>query len=230
MALNSAVTIDGGEIGRAQALQALAAGVPAHSDMNPVLIKPSSDTGAQIIIHGQVRADMNARDYHQYKTTAMSAVLQSYQRLQAQYDVVMVEGAGSPAEINLRENDIVNMEVALAAQAACLLVTDIDRGSEALIVAAVREARPHDGIVGEEGWNLWLALAVGLVDEVVPLDQLESRVMEQAQRMHAHLRRLFERPALAGLVSGRTTDRRLKLTNGSEVELLAQSQVSVRGT
>ncbi|MFZ2321146.1 MAG: cobyric acid synthase, partial [Pseudomonas sp.] len=128
MALNSAVTVDGGEIGRAQALQAIAAGVPPHSDMNPVLLKPSSDTGAQVIIHGQVRADMNARDYHQYKSVAMQAVLESHQRLAAQYEVVMVEGAGSPAEINLRERDIANMGFAEAVDCPVILVADIDRG------------------------------------------------------------------------------------------------------
>src|ERR1700694_1039824 len=81
MALNSAVTADGGEIGRAQALQAQAAGLAPHTDMNPGLLKPSSDTGAQVIIHGKVQSDMNARDYHQYKTVAMQAVLASYRRL-----------------------------------------------------------------------------------------------------------------------------------------------------
>ena len=128
MALNSAVTSDGGEIGRAQALQAQAAGLAPHTDMNPVLLKPSSDTGAQVIIHGKVRADMNARDYHQYKTVAMQAVLASYQRLSAQYDVVIVEGAGSPAEINLRERDIANMGFAEAVDCPVILVADIDRG------------------------------------------------------------------------------------------------------
>ncbi len=128
MALNSAVTVDGGEIGRAQALQAQAAGIPAHTDMNPVLLKPSSDTGAQVIIHGKVRADMNARDYHQYKVIAMSSVLDSYQRLQSQYDVILVEGAGSPAEINLREHDIANMGFAEAVDCPVILVADIDRG------------------------------------------------------------------------------------------------------
>ncbi|MET3137491.1 adenosylcobyric acid synthase [Undibacterium sp. GrIS 1.2] len=128
MALNSAVTIDGGEIGRAQALQAIAAGLPAHTDMNPVLLKPSSDTGAQIIIHGKVRADMNARDYDQYKTIAMQAVLQSYGRLQQQYDNIIVEGAGSPAEINLRARDIANMGFAEAVDCPVILVADIDRG------------------------------------------------------------------------------------------------------
>ncbi|MES2935613.1 MAG: cobyric acid synthase [Pseudomonadota bacterium] len=128
MALNSAVTSDGGEIGRAQALQAQAAGLAPHTDMNPVLLKPSSDTGAQVIIHGKVRADMNARDYHQYKTIAMAAVLESHQRLLAQYDAVIVEGAGSPAEINLRDRDIANMGFAEAVDCPVILVADIDRG------------------------------------------------------------------------------------------------------
>jgi adenosylcobyric acid synthase len=128
MALNSAVTADGGEIGRAQALQAQAAGLVAHTDMNPVLLKPSSDTGAQVIIHGKARADMNARDYHQYKTTAMQAVLASYGRLSTQYETVLVEGAGSPAEVNLRARDIANMGFAEAVDCPVILVADIDRG------------------------------------------------------------------------------------------------------
>ncbi|MTV41696.1 cobyric acid synthase [Duganella radicis] len=128
MALNSAVTEDGGEIGRAQALQAIAAGVPAHTDMNPILLKPSSDIGAQVIIHGKVRAEMNARDYHQYKTVAMQAVLESHERLLQRYDCVMVEGAGSPAEINLRDRDIANMGFAEKVDCPVVLVADIDRG------------------------------------------------------------------------------------------------------
>ncbi len=128
MALNSAVTSDGGEIGRAQALQAVAAGIAPHTDMNPVLLKPSSDTGAQVIIHGRVRAEMNARDYHQYKTVAMGAVLESHARLRAQYEAVVVEGAGSPAEINLRDRDIANMGFAEAVDCPVVLVADIDRG------------------------------------------------------------------------------------------------------
>ena len=128
MALNSAVTIDGGEIGRAQALQAQAAGLPPHTDMNPVLLKPSSDTGAQVIIHGKLRADMNARDYHQYKTTAMGAVLESYRRLGERYECIVVEGAGSPAEINLRDRDIANMGFAEAVDCPVILIADIDRG------------------------------------------------------------------------------------------------------
>ena len=128
MALNSAVTIDGGEIGRAQALQARAAGVEPHTDMNPVLLKPNSDTGSQVIIQGHAIGNMDARRYHQYKSIAMKSVLQSYHRLQDQYDVVLVEGAGSPAEINLRTNDIANMGFARAVNAPVLLIADIDRG------------------------------------------------------------------------------------------------------
>lgn len=128
MALNSAVTADGGEIGRAQALQAMAARIPLHTDMNPILLKPSSDTGAQIIIHGKVRSDMNARDYHDYKPVAMQAVLESYARLQQQYETILVEGAGSPAEINLRDRDVANMGFAEAVDCPVILVADIDRG------------------------------------------------------------------------------------------------------
>ena len=128
MALNSAVTADGGEIGRAQALQALAAGLAPHTDMNPVLLKPSSDTGAQIIIHGQARLDLDARAYHAYKPEAMKAVLASHARLAQAYEVVVVEGAGSPAEINLRDRDIANMGFAERVDCPVVLVADIDRG------------------------------------------------------------------------------------------------------
>lgn len=128
MALNSAVTADGGEIGRAQALQALACGIPAHTDMNPVLIKPSSDTGAQIIIQGKALQNMPAAAYHDYKPIAQKAVLQSFGRLQQEYDAVVVEGAGSPAEINLRDRDIANMGFAEAVDCPVILIADIDRG------------------------------------------------------------------------------------------------------
>ncbi|MBI5912426.1 MAG: cobyric acid synthase [Betaproteobacteria bacterium] len=128
MALNSAVSVDGGEIGRAQALQAQAAGVPPHTDMNPVLLKPNSDIGAQIVIHGKARMDMDARAYHEYKPIALTAVLESYRRLRARYECVLVEGAGSPAEVNLRERDIANMGFAEAVDCPVILVADIDRG------------------------------------------------------------------------------------------------------
>jgi len=128
MALNSAVTIDGGEIGRAQAVQAQACGLAPHTDMNPVLLKPNTDVGAQVIIQGKAIGCMDARRYHDYKPQARDAVLESYTRLSAQYDVILVEGAGSPAEINLREHDIANMGFAEAVDCPVLLVADIDRG------------------------------------------------------------------------------------------------------
>ena len=128
MALNSAVTVDGGEIGRAQAVQAEAARVPPHTDMNPVLLKPNTDTGAQVIIHGHAIGCMDARTYHAYKPEAMRAVLASHSRLVERFDVVMVEGAGSPAEINLREGDIANMGFAEAVDCPVILIADIDKG------------------------------------------------------------------------------------------------------
>jgi adenosylcobyric acid synthase len=128
MALNSAVTADGGEIGRAQAVQAQACELDPVSDMNPVLLKPNSDTGAQVIIQGKVAADLDARAYHRYKLVARHAVLESFRRLSDHYDAIVVEGAGSPAEINLRDNDIANMGFAEAVDCPVVLVADIDRG------------------------------------------------------------------------------------------------------
>ena len=128
MALNSAVSSDGGEIGRAQAVQAQACGLEPHTDMNPVLLKPNSDTGCQVIIQGKVVCNLEATGYHAYKPTAMRAVLDSYQRLANQYECIVVEGAGSPAEINLREGDIANMGFAEAVDCPVLLIADIDRG------------------------------------------------------------------------------------------------------
>ncbi len=128
MALNSAVTQDGGEIGRAQAVQAQACRLEPTRDMNPVLLKPCSDTGAQVIIQGRALANMEAADYHGYKAVARGAVLASYRRLRERFAAVIVEGAGSPAEINLRDNDIANMGFAEAVDCPVILVADIDRG------------------------------------------------------------------------------------------------------
>src|SRR5947207_3035039 len=129
MSLNSAATPDGLEIGRAQALQAEACRVSARAEMNPILIKPSSDTGAQIVVLGRVWGQVSAADYHQRRVEELfPIVLDSYRKLAGEYDTILIEGAGSPAEINLKEHDIVNMRMAQAANAACLLVGDIDRG------------------------------------------------------------------------------------------------------
>jgi adenosylcobyric acid synthase len=128
MSNNAAVTLDGGEIGRAQALQARAARVPATVDMNPILLKPQSDIGAQVVVQGRVAGTSAARDWQQRKATFLPAVLESFERLRAASDLVLVEGAGSASEVNLRANDIANMGFARAAGVPVVLVGDIDRG------------------------------------------------------------------------------------------------------
>ncbi|GAB1363869.1 hypothetical protein MASR1M32_31050 [Rhodobacter sp.] len=128
MSNNAAVTEDGGEIGRAQALQALACGVAPHTDMNPVLLKPETDTGAQVVVQGKRLSTTRAADYPALKPRLMAAVLESFGRLKARADLVIVEGAGSPAEVNLRRNDIANMGFALATGVPVVLAGDIDRG------------------------------------------------------------------------------------------------------
>ena len=128
MSNNAAVTSDGGEIGRAQALQARACGVAASVHMNPVLLKPQSETGAQIIVQGRIFATAHARDYQSLKPGLMPRVLESFRRLQAEAEIVLVEGAGSASEINLRVNDIANMGFAREAGVPVVLIGDIDRG------------------------------------------------------------------------------------------------------
>jgi adenosylcobyric acid synthase len=129
MSLNSAATPDGYEIGRAQALQAEAAGIPPSVHMNPVLIKPSSDASSQIVVRGTVWGNLDARTYHEHRATMLLPVVEeSYRELASANDIIVLEGAGSPAEINLKDNDIVNMRMAKLANAPCLLVGDIDRG------------------------------------------------------------------------------------------------------
>jgi adenosylcobyric acid synthase len=210
MALNSAVTVDGGEIGRAQALQALAAGVLAHSDFNPVLLKPSTDQRAQVIIHGKVAACLDARDYLEYKTIAMEAVLASWQRLMRDYEKIIVEGAGSPAEINLRERDVANMGFAEAVDSPVLLVADIDRGGvfahivgtlellsaseQARVVGFVINRFRGDMTLLESGLE-WLEKRTGKpVLGVLPwlhglfLDAEDAFALEQADKPAARLR------------------------------------------
>ena len=128
MSNNAAVTADGGEIGRAQALQALACGLEPHTDMNPVLLKPESEVGSQVIVQGQRLTTVKAREYAALKPQLLAPVLDSFHRLSRRYDLVIVEGAGSPAEVNLREGDIANMGFACAAAVPVVLVGDIDRG------------------------------------------------------------------------------------------------------
>lgn len=128
MSNNAAVTLEGGEIGRAQALQALACGVEPHTDMNPVLLKPETDTGAQVVVNGKRLTTVRAQDYAALKPQLQSAVIDGFDRLKTQADLVIVEGAGSPAEVNLRKGDIANMGFARATGTPVVLVGDIDRG------------------------------------------------------------------------------------------------------
>jgi adenosylcobyric acid synthase len=128
MSNNAAVTADGGEIGRAQALQARACGVKPSVHMNPVLLKPQSEVGAQVVVQGRIFGNAQAADYHRLKPTLLPKVLESFDRLRNEADLVLVEGAGSPAEVNLRAGDIANMGFATAARVPVLLIGDIDRG------------------------------------------------------------------------------------------------------
>lgn len=128
MSNNSYVTVEGGEIGRAQVVQAEAAGVLPSVHMNPILLKPSSQLGSQVILQGKVFGQMSARDYHAYKPGLRDAVMDSYRRLDREYDCIVMEGAGSCCEMNLKQNDLVNFAMARAVGAPCVLVADIDRG------------------------------------------------------------------------------------------------------
>ncbi len=128
MALNSYVTRDGLEMGRAQVMQAEAAGLEPDVRMNPILLKPSSDTGSQVIVNGEIRGQISAVEYFRYKKQLIPEIMKAYRELEQQYDIIVLEGAGSPAEINLREDDIVNMGMAELADAPVLLAGDIDRG------------------------------------------------------------------------------------------------------
>ncbi len=128
MALNSFITKEGGEIGRAQALQAEAAGVEPSTDMNPILLKASGEAGCQVVVNGRVHSNMKAAEYYSFKKKAWMAVTQAYERLSKKHDLIVIEGAGSPAEINLSDDEIVNMRVARYTNAPVILVGDIDKG------------------------------------------------------------------------------------------------------
>ena len=144
MSNNAAVAEDGGEIGRAQWLQALACGVAPSVHMNPVLLKPQSETGSQVVVHGTMRTTARGRDYQALKPQLLGAVLESFGRLSQQADIVLVEGAGSPAEINLRAGDIANMGFATAAGVPVILVGDIDRGGVIASLAGTHAILPEE--------------------------------------------------------------------------------------
>jgi adenosylcobyric acid synthase len=128
MALNSFITPEGGEMGRAQVVQAMAAGLTPHVDMNPILLKPSSEVGSQVIIHGRVYGNFSAQEYYRHKPRLLRQVMASYRRLAQAHDLIVLEGAGSAVELNLKRNDLVNFSMAAKAGAAVILVADIDRG------------------------------------------------------------------------------------------------------
>ena len=156
MALNSYITKDGLEIGRAQAMQAEACGIEPTVDMNPILLKPTSHVGSQVIVNGEVRGNMKAMDYYRDKIQLKADVINAYNRLSQEYDIIVIEGAGSPAEINLRENDIVNMGMAKMAGAPVLLVGDIDRGGVfAALYGTVK--------LLEEEFDGWIDMTSGIV-------------------------------------------------------------------
>ena len=144
MSNNAAVTVDGGEIGRAQALQARACGVPPSVDMNPVLLKPQTDRGAQVVVQGRMRGSVDARAYQTVKAELLPSVRQSFARLCGEADLVLIEGAGSPAEVNLRRNDIANMGFAVAERVPVALVADIDRGGVIAALVGTRALLAED--------------------------------------------------------------------------------------
>jgi len=149
---NNAAVAEGGEIGRAQALQAMACGVKPSVDMNPILLKPESETGAQVVVQGQRLTTAKAREYGALKATLMPRVLESFTRLKAGADIVVIEGAGSPAEVNLRTGDIANMGFAAAADVPVLLVGDIDRGGVIAQIAGTKAVISNDDAARIQGF------------------------------------------------------------------------------
>jgi len=145
MALNSYVTPEGGEIGRAQAVQAEACGIPPHTDMNPVLLKPNSDTGSQVIVQGKAVGNMAVGEYTAFKPEAFARVRESFERLRSRFEFIVIEGAGSIAEINLKSHDIANLKVAEMAGCPAILIADIDRGGVfAQIIGTIELLEPHE--------------------------------------------------------------------------------------
>src|SRR6201982_3456823 len=152
MSNNAAVAVDGGEIGRAQAVQARAARMPPSVHMNPVLLKPESDTGAQIIVQGKRWGTLRAKNYLDKKAALLPAVLESFSILARDADIVLVEGAGSPAEINLRAGDIANMGFAAAANVPVVMLGDIDRGGVIASIVGTHAVLPADEVARVKGF------------------------------------------------------------------------------
>ena len=187
MALNSYITKDGLEMGRAQVMQAEAAGIEPTADMNPILLKPTSHTGSQVIVNGRVRGQMKAMDYFRHKTELIPDIMAAYERLSEAYDIIVIEGAGSPAEINLKENDIVNMGLAKMVDAPVLLVGDIDRGGVfASLYGTVKLLEPEEqvrirGLIINKfrGDPAILALGVQMIEDLVNIPVVGVVPMEK---------------------------------------------------
>jgi adenosylcobyric acid synthase len=239
MSNNAAVTVDGGEIGRAQALQALAARAEPHTDMNPVLLKPQADRTSQLIVHGRVRGTLSSANFRVGRRGLLPEVIESWQRLQRRCDIVVVEGAGSPAEINLREGDIANMGFARAAGVPVLLIGDIDRGGVIASLVGTRAViAPEDaamirgfivnkfrgdpqlfadgyaGIADRTGWR-----GYGLVPWLPAVARLPSEDAVELERAapHHHHRTLVACPMLPRIANFDDLD---PLKSEAEVDLV----------
>ena len=169
MALNSYITKEGLEMGRAQVMQAEAAGIEPSADMNPILLKPTNDTGSQIIVRGRPFGMMSASEYYKRKKEFIPSIMESYRKLDETYDVIVIEGAGSPAEINLKKDDIVNMGFAKMADAPVLLVGDIDRGGVFAQLAGTmllleEEEKKRVGRINLSVPQMYLILAENAID------------------------------------------------------------------
>lgn len=241
MSNNAAVTMDGGEIGRAQALQALAARMPLHTDMNPVLLKPQADRTSQLVVHGRVRGTLGSGNFRERRRGLLPEVLESFARLKGQCDIVVIEGAGSPAEINLREGDIANMGFARAAGVPVVLVGDIDRGGVIASVVGTRAvidpqdaAMIHgfiinkfrgdpalftDGYVAIEQRSGWRGFGlVPWLSDVVRLPSEDAVVLEKGRRV-AGDRLIVACPILPRIANFDDLDP-LKMESGVEVVMI----------
>ena len=245
MSNNAAVTADGGEIGRAQATQAIACRTPATTDMNPVLLKPQADRTSQLIVHGKVRGTLNSGNFRQARGALLGDVMESYRRLRATCDIVVVEGAGSPAEINLRGGDIANMGFARAAHVPVVLVGDIDRGGviaaivgTRTVIAAEDAAMIHGFIINKfrgdpalfaDGYAQIAALArwrgFGVVPWLTPAARLpsEDAVILERPTASAAARVLIACPITPRIANFDDLDP-LKLEPGVEVRMIPPGQ------
>ena len=202
MALNSFVTPEGCEIGRAQAAQAEAARIPPRADMNPILLKPEADHRAQVVVEGRVWDNLTAAEYQQRKRELWPIAEASLRRLMAEFDLVIIEGAGSPAEINLKAEDIANMRVALAAQAPVLLVGDIDRGGVFASLLGTMELLEPDKTVWQTLEEAFPLASIGSLRSLAGCfgfsgDEIEKtcRVLSGGEKARLVLARLlYDRP------------------------------------